>query len=112
LRCRTATCHLNAAFSASSRRFGFNGNTNSLTRKMSSAIIVASRYVIPSLEQTDEFFGTQVLTRCAPAQGQSLRINRQRNICDLVRAHKTIDHRACPGRREHPNEFEGVPSEI
>ena len=44
--------------SASSRRFGLDGNTSSLTRKMSSAIIVASRYVIPSLDQTDEVFGT------------------------------------------------------
>jgi L-cystine uptake protein TcyP (sodium:dicarboxylate symporter family) len=43
---------------------------------------------------------------------QLLRINRQRNICDLVRAHKTIDHRACPGRGEHPNEFKGVPPQI
>jgi hypothetical protein len=63
LRCRTATCRLSAAFSAASRRFGLDGNTSSLTRKMSSAIIVAARYVIPSLDQTDEVFGTHNPTR-------------------------------------------------
>jgi len=31
---------------------------------------------------------------------RSLRINRQRNICDLVRAHESIHHRAGPGRLE------------
>ena len=36
----------------------------------------------------------------------------ERHIRHLVRAHESIDHRACPGRREHPNEFEGVPSQI
>ena len=53
-----------------------------------------------------------VLSGCAPAQGQSLRINRQRHIRHLVRAHESINHRSCPGRREHPNEFEGVPPQI
>ena len=37
---------------------GLDGNTSSLNRKMSRAIIVASRYAIPSLDQTDEVFGT------------------------------------------------------
>jgi hypothetical protein len=47
-----------AAFSAASWPRGLDGNTTSLTRKMSRAIIVASRYAIPSLDQTDEVFGT------------------------------------------------------
>jgi hypothetical protein len=42
----------------------------------------------------------------------AVRINRQRHIRLLVRAHESINHRSCPGRREHPNEFDGVPSEI
>ena len=49
---------LSAAFSAASWPCGLDGNTSSLTRKMSSAIIVASRYAIPSLDQTDEVFST------------------------------------------------------
>src|SRR5262245_9777316 len=45
------SCCLSAAFSASSLRFDLDGSTSSLKRKMSSAIIVASRYAIPSLDQ-------------------------------------------------------------
>jgi len=37
--------------SASSPRLGFDGSTNSLRRKMSSAIMVASRYAIPPMDQ-------------------------------------------------------------
>src|SRR4051794_34520988 len=54
LRCRTATCRLSAAFSASSRGSGSDGSTSSLRKKMNNAIIVASRYAIPSLDQSGQ----------------------------------------------------------
>ena len=50
--------NLSAAFSAASWPCGLDGDTSSLTRKMSRPIIVTSRYAIPSLDQTDEVFGT------------------------------------------------------
>src|SRR5712691_9727122 len=59
-----ASCRLSAAFSASSPRFGFDGSTSSLRRKMSSAIIVASRYAIPPLDQYGPGFRhTQLLDK-------------------------------------------------
>ena len=36
---------------SASPRFGFDGSTSSLRRKMSNAIMVASRYAIPPMDQ-------------------------------------------------------------
>src|SRR5262245_32684775 len=61
------SCCLSAAFSASSRRFGLDGSISSLRRKISSAIMVASRYAIPSLDQYGPGFR---YTQGAPSAGQ------------------------------------------
>ena len=58
LRCRIAQLPPERGILCLKPSLDLNGNTSSLTRKMSSAIIAAPRYAISSQIKTDEVFGT------------------------------------------------------